>query len=67
MRLALLSPKGGGEQSDPVEPQERSWDETSPVGYLAKQAVEVVRNGEDGPCWRVEPPGYTGARCCRAL
>jgi hypothetical protein len=67
VRLALLSPKGGGERSDSVEPQERSWDETSPVGYLVKQDVEVVRNGEDGPCRRVEPPGYTGARYCRAL
>lgn len=67
MRLALLSPKGGGERSDPVEPQERSRDETSLAGYLAKQTVEVVRNGVDGRCRRVEPPGHTGARCCRAL
>jgi len=36
VRLALLWPKGHGERSDPVEPHERSGDETSPVGYLAK-------------------------------
>jgi len=67
VRFALLWSKDHGERSDPVEPQERSGDEISPVGFLVKQDVEDVRNVEDGPCRRVEPPGYTGARDCRAL
>jgi hypothetical protein len=33
-----------------VEPHERSEDETSLAGFLAKQTVEGVRNPEDGRC-----------------
>jgi hypothetical protein len=32
-----------------------------------KKAVETVRNREDGRCRRLEAPGHTGTRDCRAL
>jgi hypothetical protein len=37
----------------PWEPQERSGDETSPIGFRVKQTVETVRNRQDGTCRRV--------------
>lgn len=47
---ALPAPKGASELPDSVEPHERSGDETSSAGFLAKQAVEGVRNPEGGWC-----------------
>jgi hypothetical protein len=66
-RVALHRSKGWCELADPVEPQERKRDETSPRGLQAKQDVERARNPEDGQCRRLESPGDTGACFCRTL
>lgn len=55
--IALPRSKGVGEQSGPVEPQERSGDETSPVGLQVEKAVKRVGNPEDGTCRRLESSG----------
>jgi len=59
-RVTPVEPKGSTRCRGPRESQERRRDETSLPWFRAEQVVERVRNPEDGRCWRVEPPGYTG-------
>jgi hypothetical protein len=59
-RVSPAPPKGRASCRGPGEPQERSGDETSPAWFRAEQAVESVRNAEDGRCRRLDIAGAYG-------